>query len=58
MEHWLDSSCEWGRRWLERSWTVIATCRQQKRAIFGFLTEAVSTWLSGKPPPTLFPALK
>ena len=52
------SRSEWGRRWLERIWTVIATCRQQKRSIFEFLTEAISTWLSGKAPPTLFPALE
>ena len=52
------SRSEWGRRWLERIWTVIATCRQQKRSIFEFLTEAISTWLSGKAPPTLFPTLE
>ena len=52
------SRSEWGRRWLERIWTVIATCGQQGRSIFEFLTEAISTWLSGTAPPTLFPALE
>jgi transposase len=52
------SRSEWGRRWLERIWTVIATCRQQGRSIFDFLSEAISTWLSGTTPPTLIPALE
>lgn len=49
------SRSEWGRRWLERIWTVIATCRQQGRSIFEFLSETVSAALGGLPPPTLLP---
>jgi|GEM_PF-2358705 len=41
---------EWGRRWLERIGTVIATCRQQGRSISEFLSESVKDWLHGKPP--------
>ena len=47
---------EWGRRWLERIWTVIATCRQQRRSPFEFLSRAVTAWLSGLSPPTLLPS--
>ena len=46
---------EWGRRWLERIWTVIATCRQRGRSPFEFLSSAVSAWLGGLSPPTLLP---
>jgi transposase len=52
------SRSEWGRHWLERIWTVIATCRQQGRSIFDFLSKVISTWLSGTTPPTLIPALE
>ena len=37
------SRSEWDRRWRDHIWTVVATCRQQNRSIFSFLTEAVST---------------
>jgi transposase len=47
---------EWGRRWLERIWTVIATCRQQQRSPFEFLSSVVTAWLSGLSPPTLLPS--
>ena len=49
------SRSERGRRWLERIWTVIATCRQQRRSIYEFLSESVDDWLHGKPPPSLLP---
>src|SRR5882724_5419648 len=31
-----------GQRWLERIWTVMATCAQTGRSIFEFLTESLS----------------
>jgi len=46
---------EWGRRWLERIWTVIATCRQQGRSPFTFLSSTVTAWLGGLSPPRLLP---
>jgi hypothetical protein len=31
---------EAGRRWSERIWTVMATCAQQGRSVFGYLSDA------------------
>lgn len=45
-----------GRRFCERMWTVIATCVQQGRSVYGFLREAVGSWLAGEPSPSLLPA--
>jgi transposase len=42
-----------GQRWLERIWTVIATCAQQHRSAFAFLGETIRTHLNGQPAPTL-----
>ena len=52
------SRSEWDRRWRDHIWTVVATCRQQKRSILSILTKTVFTWLSGKAPLTLFPAFE
>jgi transposase len=46
---------ETGQRWSERIWTVMATCAQQGRSVFQFLTEAISAHLTGVPPPSLLP---
>lgn len=46
---------ESGQRWLERIWTVIATCTQQGRSVFTFLHEAVAAFFTGSPSPTLVP---
>lgn len=45
-----------GRTFCERIWTVIATCRLQKRSIFKFLSEAVSCWSEDIPAPSLISA--
>ena len=45
-----------GRAFCERIWTLIATCRLQKRSIFQFLSAAVSAWAQGLPAPSLVPA--
>jgi transposase len=45
-----------GRAFCERIWTLIGTCRLQKRSIFQFLSEAVSAWAQGLPAPSLVPA--
>lgn len=44
-----------GQRWLERIWTVVATCAQQGRSVFAFLCEAVHALLHGQPAPSLLP---
>ena len=46
---------EKGQRWSERMWTVMATCVQQGRSVWEFLSEAVRTHLAGEPGPSLVP---
>jgi transposase len=46
---------ETGQRWLERIWTVIATCAQQGRSVFEFLRDAIRADLHGEPAPILVP---
>ena len=45
-----------GQTWCERIWTVIATCRQQGRSLFGYLHEAVQSCFQSQPAPPLVPA--
>ena len=47
------SRSETGQRWLERIWTIIATCTQQGRSVFDFLLEAVRAGFDGEPAPVL-----
>jgi transposase len=47
---------EGGRRFCERIWTVIATCTQQGKSVYHFLSEAVRKWFEGEPAPSLRPA--
>jgi transposase len=49
------SRSETGQRWLERIWTIIATCTQQGCSVFDFLLEAVSASFHGEPAPVLIP---
>ena len=44
-----------GRRFCERIWTVVATCRVQKRSIFRFLHQAILAWAHKITPPSLLP---
>jgi len=44
-----------GRRWCERIWTVIQTCRQQQRSVFEFLVAAVTAHFRSEPAPSLVP---
>jgi len=44
---------EAGSRFVETMLTVIETCRQQRRSVFGYLTAAVQARLSGQPAPSL-----
>jgi transposase len=46
---------EKGRRWCERIWTVIATCSQQGRSVFEYLSAAVAAYFGGDAAPSLLP---
>jgi len=42
-----------GRRWCERIWTVVATCAQQGRSVFEYLSAAVAAFFEQQPVPPL-----
>jgi transposase len=44
-----------GQRWLERIWTVMATCAQTGRSVFTFLHESLLAYLDDQPAPKLLP---
>jgi hypothetical protein len=44
-----------GQRWSERIWTVLSTCRLQRRSAFEFLADAVRAFLRGEQAPSLLP---
>lgn len=44
---------EGGRRFCERMWTVIATCTQQGKSVYGYLRQAVGNWFAAEPAPSL-----
>lgn len=44
-----------GQRWLERIWTVLATCAQTGRSVFTFLHESLSAYFAGQATPNLLP---
>jgi len=44
---------EAGRRWCERIWTVMATCSQQGRSVFEYLSMAVTASFQGTAAPSL-----
>jgi transposase len=46
---------EKGRRWCERIWTIIATCSQQGRSVFEYLSAAVAAYFEGGAAPSLLP---
>jgi transposase len=46
---------EKGQRWLERIWTVMATCAQTGRNVFEFLHDSISAYFADQPTPTLLP---
>jgi len=47
---------EWGREWSARIWTVLATCRKQKRSSWKFIQDCVLAQRLGTPYPSLIPA--
>ena len=46
---------ERGRRWCERAWTLMATCRQQTRSVFEFLHATIVAHAQNRPAPSLLP---
>lgn len=46
-----------GSRFVERVLTVVESCRQQKRDVMAFLTDAIQATRNGTHPPTLIPSL-
>jgi transposase len=44
-----------GQRWLERIWTVMATCAQKGRNVLAFLHESISSYFADQPTPSLLP---
>jgi transposase len=46
---------EAGDRWCERIWTVIATCAEQGRSVFEYLSAAVTAYFQGSDAPSLLP---
>jgi transposase len=44
-----------GRRWYERAWTVLTTCRDQGRSAFAFLCQSMRAHLTNLPAPSLLP---
>jgi len=47
-----------GQRWCERVWTILATCRQQNRAVFAFVCDAITARFQRRPAPSLLPYSK
>ena len=47
---------EKGRKWCERIWTVMATCRQQGVSAYHFIRDAVQAYMTGTPAPCLINA--
>ena len=47
---------EAGKRYHERMWTMIATCKKQNRSLFSFLQASIIAKLHGKQPPSLLSA--
>jgi transposase len=44
-----------GQRWCERIWTVMATCAQQGRSVFDYLSRAVEAYFHREEAPSLLP---
>jgi transposase len=50
------TASEWGSRFVERILSVAATCRQQGRNVWEFLTDCFRAQQSGRPHPSLLRA--
>jgi len=49
----LSTQSERGDRFIERMFTVIATCRQQGRSVLDFMTQAIKAYIGGAEIPSL-----
>jgi len=45
-----------GRRWCERIWTTLATCRMHRQSAFDYLHHAIRCHFAGRPAPSLLAA--
>jgi len=52
----LGTQSDRGDRFVERMFTVIATCKQQSRNVLAFMAQAVHAYLGGTKTPSLIPA--
>ncbi|MDR0328246.1 MAG: hypothetical protein LBI05_08135, partial [Planctomycetaceae bacterium] len=41
---------DWGNRWWERIWSLLATCEQRGERVLAFLQSAVGTFVRGGAP--------
>jgi transposase len=46
---------EKGQHWLERIWTVMATCAKTGRSVFEFLQDSLNAYFGDQPNPSLLP---
>jgi hypothetical protein len=44
---------DWGNRWNERIWTVLATCKQRGMNVLSFIRSCIGAFLQGFSPPLL-----
>jgi len=44
---------DWGNRWLERFWSVLATCEQRRTSAMSFLQSCIQSLVHGLSPPPL-----
>jgi len=44
---------DWGNRWLERFWSVLATCEQHSTSAMSFLQSCIQSLVHGLSPPSL-----
>ena len=46
-----------GEDWWERIWTILATCRKQKRSSYQYIYQALIAYWTNQPSPSLLPQL-
>ena len=45
---------DWGNRWLERFWSVCATCEQKGKSVLQYMKSCVDSLVQGRAPPQIF----
>jgi len=48
------SKSQSGQRWLERIWTVLATCTTQNKSLLDILRVSIDHYFRSEPPPPIF----